>query len=252
VLLLAFDTATPAVTVALSDGREVLASSLVVNARRHGELLAPGIETVLREVGADRRDLTDIAVGVGPGPFTGLRVGLVTARTLAHILEIPVHGVCTLDVLAAAAERGGPAPGDAEGLTGAGRAASDRAGWDRAGSDRAGSDRAGSPSFLVATDARRKEVYWARYADPYTRVDGPHVDRPADIATTDLVVGRGARLYPEAFPHASGPDDPSAGDLALLVAARRVPILDPEPLYLRRPDVAEPGARKSVLTRPIA
>jgi tRNA threonylcarbamoyl adenosine modification protein YeaZ len=272
VLLLAFDTATPAVTVALSDGREVLASSLVVNARRHGALLAPGIETVLREVGADRRDLTDIAVGVGPGPFTGLRVGLVTARTLGHILEIPVHGVCTLDVLAAAAGSEGPAPGDTEGSAGAGRAASDRAASDRAASDRAASDRAASdraasdraasdraasdraasPSFLVATDARRKEVYWARYADPYTRVDGPHVDRPADIATTDLVVGRGARLYPEAFPHASGPDDPSAGDLALLVAARRVPILDPEPLYLRRPDVAEPGARKSVLTRPIA
>ncbi|MEQ7126392.1 tRNA (adenosine(37)-N6)-threonylcarbamoyltransferase complex dimerization subunit type 1 TsaB [Actinopolymorpha sp. B11F2] len=233
-LLLAFDTATPAVTVALSDGRGVLASSLVVDARRHGELLAPGIEAVLREAGADRRDLTDIAVGVGPGPFTGLRVGLVTARTLAHILEIPVHGVCTLDVLAAAAEIDEPAQGGAVGPVGPDRSVT------------------GARSFLVATDARRKEVYWARYADRYTRVDGPRVDRPADIATTDLVIGRGARLYPDAFPQASGPDDPSAGDLALLVAARRVPLLDPEPLYLRRPDVAEPGARKSVLTRPVA
>jgi tRNA threonylcarbamoyladenosine biosynthesis protein TsaB len=220
VLLLAFDTATPAVTVALSDGSEVLASSTTVDARRHGELLAPGIETVLREAGADRRDLTDIAVGVGPGPFTGLRVGLVTARTLGHVLAIPVHGVCTLDVLAAAAEIDGPA--------------------------------ASGQSFLVATDARRKEVYWARYADRLTRVHGPCVDRPADIATTDLVVGRGARLYPDAFPHSACPDDPTAGDLALLVAARRVRLLAPEPLYLRRPDVAEPGARKSVLTRPVA
>jgi tRNA threonylcarbamoyladenosine biosynthesis protein TsaB len=220
VLLLAFDTATPAVTVALSDGSEVLSSSTTVDARRHGELLAPGIETVLREAGADRRDLTDIAVGVGPGPFTGLRVGLVTARTLGHVLAIPVHGVCTLDVLAAAAEIDRPA--------------------------------ASGRTFLVATDARRKEVYWARYADRLTRVDGPCVDRPTDIATTDLVVGRGARLYPDAFPHAAGPDDPTAGDLALLVAARRVRLLAPEPLYLRRPDVAEPGARKSVLTRPVA
>jgi len=100
----------------------------------------------------------------------------------------------------------------------------------------------------VATDARRKEVYWARYADPRTRVDGPHVDRPADIATTDLVVGRGGQLYPDAFPHRDGPEDPSAADLASLVVARAVPLLEPAPLYLRRPDTAEPGARKSVLT----
>jgi tRNA threonylcarbamoyladenosine biosynthesis protein TsaB len=210
VLLLAFDTATPAITVALHDGASVLATSTVVDAMRHGELLAPGITAALAEAGADRSDLTEIAVGVGPGPFTGLRVGVATARTLGHVLDIPVRGVCTLDVLAAAAEVDGP--------------------------------------FLVATDARRKEVYWARYADRHTRVDGPHVDRPADIATTDAVVGRGALLYPDAFPKSVGPENPSAADLATLAASGGVSLLPPEPLYLRRPDAIEPGARKSVLT----
>src|SRR4051794_25447480 len=95
---------------------------------RHGEMLAPGIERVLAEAGASAADLTGIAVGVGPGPFTGLRVGLVTARTLALVREIPVHGVCSLDVLAAEA-------------------------IDR-----------GMEEFVVATDARRKEVYLASYA----------------------------------------------------------------------------------------
>src|SRR6476659_4090463 len=99
-VLLAFDTATPAVTVALHDGERVVAFSTKVDARRHGELLAPGITAVLDDAWVPRQDVTAVAVGVGPGPFTGLRVGLVTARTLALTLDIPVYGVCTLDVLA--------------------------------------------------------------------------------------------------------------------------------------------------------
>ena len=101
-MLLALDTATPAVTVAVADGATVLADATAVDPRRHGELLAPAVESVLRTAGVDRRELTAIAVGTGPGPFTGLRVGLVTARTLGHALGIPVLGVCTLDVLALA------------------------------------------------------------------------------------------------------------------------------------------------------
>ncbi|MDQ4008193.1 MAG: tRNA (adenosine(37)-N6)-threonylcarbamoyltransferase complex dimerization subunit type 1 TsaB [Actinomycetota bacterium] len=208
-LLLAFDTATPAVTVALHDGSGVVAEHAEVDAMRHGELLAPGIANVLEQAGATRDQLTAVAVGVGPGPFTGLRVGLVTARTLAMVLDVPVYGVCSLDVLAAGCKVTGP--------------------------------------FTVATDARRKEVYWARYTDRLTRVEGPHVARPDDLQASGPVVGRGAVLYPDALPGATPPEYPSAGVLADLVAHGKARVLPPEPLYLRRPDVAAPTPRKSVL-----
>jgi len=208
-VLLAFDTATPHVTVALHDGERVVASYSSPSSMRHGEMLAPGIEQVLAEAGALNTDLTAVAVGVGPGPFTGLRVGLVTARTLGFSLGIPVYGVCTLDVLAAEAID------------------------------------AGRDEFLVATDARRKEGYLASYVEGQ-RVDGPSVCRPADVATDRLVVGRGAVLYPEAFPHASGPENPSAAVLCDVVAAERFELLDPDPLYLRRPDVDRAHAPKKV------
>ena len=159
-----------------------------------------------------RQDVTAIAVGVGPGPFTGLRVGLVTARTLALALEVPVYGVCTLDVLAAQAVDEGAVDGP----------------------------------FLVATDARRKEVYWASYDGQGVRLDGPHVAKPADVATDRPVVGAGALLYPESFPHAVGPEHPDAGVLARVVTDERAELLDPEPLYLRRPDVAAPVKPKPV------
>jgi tRNA threonylcarbamoyl adenosine modification protein YeaZ len=211
-VLLALDTASPAVTVAVADGERVLASTTTIDARRHAELLAPAIVAVLAEAGVDRRDLTAIAVGVGPGPFTGLRVGLVTARTLGAVLLVPVLGVCTHDHLALASELPGP--------------------------------------FRVVTDARRKEVHWSAYdTDEYARpqrAEGPHVERPDNAAWAGPVVGDGARLYPEAFPDSHEPMYPSAGALAMWVA-RGFPTVDPDPLYLRRPDVAEPTARKSVL-----
>jgi tRNA threonylcarbamoyladenosine biosynthesis protein TsaB len=208
-VLLAFDTATPHVTVALHDGERVVAEFESTEAMRHGEMLAPGIEQVLREAGVGAADLTGLAVGTGPGPFTGLRVGLVTARTLALARAVPVHGVCSLDVLAAAAMDEGQ--GD----------------------------------FAVATDARRREVYLATYADG-RRTWGPVVARPQDVATGATVVGRGGSLYPEAFPNAVAPEHPSAAVLCDVVLRRRFEITDPEPLYLRRPDAAEPGRPKRV------
>ena len=208
-MLLAFDTATPQVTVALHDGDRVVASYSASESMRHGEMLAPGIAEVLDRAGAISQDVTAVAVGVGPGPFTGLRVGLVTARTMALALDIPVFGVCSLDIIAAEAID--------TGLT----------------------------DFVVATDARRKEVYLAAYADGL-RISGPEVVKPADAATDALVVGRGAALYPEAFPHHRGPEHPSAAVLCDVVVSERFELLDPEPLYLRRPDTMEPHQPKKV------
>ncbi len=211
-MLLAFDTATPAVTVALYDDGRIAAERTTVDALRHGELLAPAISAVLEEAGLVRQDLTAIAVGVGPGPFTGLRVGLVTARTLAAVLGIPVYGVCTLDVLAVQAVETGTVTGP----------------------------------FHVATDARRKEVYWAAYDADGNRLEGPVVVKPATVATDGPVVGRGAVLYPDAFPDGRGPENPSAGWVARVVAEERAELHDPEPMYLRRPDIAAPHKPKPV------
>jgi tRNA threonylcarbamoyladenosine biosynthesis protein TsaB len=219
VLLLAFDTATPAVTVALHDGSRVVAERTTVDARRQGELLAPHIHEVLVSAGKLPVDLTQLAVGVGPGPFTGLRVGVVTARVMAEALGIEAVGVCTLDVLAAQAVAMG----------------------------------AVRDSFLVATDARRREVHWASYdvRDGWpSRVDGPAVAQPADVPVAGRpVVGRGADLYADELGQRVGPIDPSAAVLAQFavdaLAAGR-PLLEPVPLYLRRPDVMAPGPPKPV------
>jgi tRNA threonylcarbamoyl adenosine modification protein YeaZ len=207
-LLLAFDTATPQVGVALHDGSDVLAEHISDRSMKHGEQLAPLIAAALAEIGAVRQDLTAVAVGAGPGPFTGLRVGLVTARTLGFALDIPVYAACSLDVIA---------------VETVGRVAGD---------------------FAVATDARRKEVYLARYDAEGQRLDGPLVARPADVATELPVAGEGALLYPEAFPHPVGPTRPSAGWLARAVAEELVELMDPEPLYLRRPDAVAIADRR--------
>ena len=169
-LLLAFDTATPAVTVALHDGTHALAEVTTIDARRHGELLASAIDQVLTRAGASRLDITAIAAGTGPGPYTGLRAGLVTARVLGSALGVPVHGICTLDVIAADALAA-----------------------------------AGGRDFVVATDARRREVYWARYDATGARLSGPSVGTP----------GRGGRGAPGRHPGGRG------GRAALPGPARR-------------------------------
>jgi tRNA threonylcarbamoyl adenosine modification protein YeaZ len=175
-------------------------------------MLAPGIAEVLERAGAISQDVTAVAVGVGPGPFTGLRVGLVTARTMALALGIPVYGVCSLDAIALEVVGTGAAPG----------------------------------SFLVATDARRKEVYLASYDADGRRLEGPVVTKPADVATSVPVAGAGPELYPDAFSSAIAPSRPSAGWLASGVTAELVDLLDPEPLYLRRPDAVAGAPRKPV------
>jgi tRNA threonylcarbamoyl adenosine modification protein YeaZ len=215
-LTVVIDSATPAITAALGQvtpaGAEIVAEQVTVDARAHGELLAPAVETVLRKGGVGPDDLSTIVVGVGPGPFTGLRVGLVTAAALADTLNIPLYGVGTLDAIA----------------------------W------------SGTGRQLVATDARRKEIYWAGYVDG-VRIAGPAVNRPADVSTVDYdyAVGDGAGLYAAVLNLTvrEEPRYPPAIGLLSLAAQRildRAPGEQPTPLYLRRPDAVEPGARKAV------
>ena len=219
-LVLVVDCATPAVTAALARigaGTEIVAERITVDAKAHGERLAPQIDDVLAEAGAKPADLTAVVAGVGPGPFTGLRVGLVTAEAFRHSLGIPAYGVCSLDAL----------------------------GYGRLG------------RVLVATDARRKEIYWACYSGG-TRIEGPNVDRPDVVAAearrlgVERAVGDGALRYADvlALPVAEEPRYPSAAALAQLAAPRIRSQAQGEPLtplYLRRPDAVEPTTRKSVL-----
>ncbi|MBA0054134.1 tRNA (adenosine(37)-N6)-threonylcarbamoyltransferase complex dimerization subunit type 1 TsaB [Streptomyces sp. AJS327] len=216
--MLALDTATPAVTVALydTDGDRVLASSDETDARRHGELLLPAVDRVLRAAEVPLPEVTSVVVGVGPGPYTGLRVGLATAEAFGAALGVPVRGLCTLDGLAYASGLDTP--------------------------------------FVVATDARRKEVYWARYANSRTRLGDPAVNRPGELPpeVRELpAVGAGAALYPADFPglRADLPAGQSAAALARLAAERLAGGADfppPRPLYLRRPDAKVPANYKVV------
>jgi tRNA threonylcarbamoyl adenosine modification protein YeaZ len=214
VLVLALDTSSAAVSAAVVEvgygAIELVSAHRTINARGHGEYLAPMIRDSLHDAGATTARLGAIVAGTGPGPFTGLRVGLVTAAVMSQTLDIPVYGVCSLDGLAAS-----------------------------------------DGSLLVATDARRREVYWARY-DARTRVDGPHVSKPADVplAGIEAAAGAGARLYAEVLGLPIVGDD--YPDPARLVGVARDRIesgapADPlTPLYLRRPDAEIPGAPKAV------
>jgi tRNA threonylcarbamoyladenosine biosynthesis protein TsaB len=222
VLLLAVDTSGTQVSVALHDGDRLSARRDVADPRRHAEVLAPSLTSMLDEAGRQLHEVSDLAVGVGPGPFTGLRVGLVTAEMLGHVLGVPIHGVCSLDALAWGAVRAGTV-GPAQ-------------------------------EFLVTSDARRREVYWARYRGG-RRLTGPAVVEPAELPRDGLpVIGRGGLLYPEVLGPAREPFDVSAADVAELAVAAlagdsRVETLLPvQPLYLRRPDAVEQAARKRVLS----
>lgn len=210
------DTATDAVGAAVLDAGadRVLARASFIGPAAHGEQLAPLVAQVLADAGIAPGDLAAIGVGRGPGPYTGLRVGLVHAEVLGWALGIPVHGVCTLDVLAAQAVSSGIA-GD----------------------------------LLAVTDARRREVYWARYDARGGRVSGPDVGPAADVPDRHLpAVGAGAARYPDAFADRRDPLHPDAAVLAALVADRLRSGAPAEvaPLYLRRPDAVAATTRKRV------
>ncbi len=205
-LTLGIDTSTD-VRVGLADEAGVLVSRAVTDSRAHAEQLMPLVDATLTEAGRALADVVLIVVGVGPGPFTGLRVGVVTAQTLGFALGVSVRGVCSLDVVAA------------------------------------GHAVAGNPGgkFLAVSDARRREVYWARYAADGRRLAGPAVS-PASELPELPVVGPGAGL-------AGGTPSPLDGGV-LALAGPELPEAGLSPLYLRRPDATVPTNRKSTLLQP--
>jgi tRNA threonylcarbamoyl adenosine modification protein YeaZ len=239
-MILALDTSTPAVTVAVAevvapqrgtrhqarnphlraeggwvgsarDGITILAARTEVAPNRQGELLAPMTQEVLEAAGAGPADLGAVAVGLGPGPFTGLRVGIVTACATADALAIPAYGESSLQLFAGQA---------------------------------------------VATDARRKQVYWA-VAGVGRFKAGPDIGTPEQAAAAFAdaevrqVSGEGPRLYPQAFAGFVDRDRPYPDPerLVAMVAARALagaPSDDLAPMYLRRPDARPPGRPKPV------
>lgn len=214
-MLLAIETAAELVGVALAVDREPLAGVWLRSARRHAEALAPAIAHVLDQAGASLADVETVAVDVGPGLFTGLRVGVATAQGLAQGLGIGVLGVTSVEVLA--------------------RQAYD-AGW--------------QGPVAAVVDARRAEVFAAVADGPSADVGPPARYRPEDLAGVlagtegVLVVGSGAHRYAEAFAglHVAAVREPSPRALAAVAVGkladgvRAVPPADVRPVYLREAD----------------
>jgi tRNA threonylcarbamoyladenosine biosynthesis protein TsaB len=221
-IILAIETATQQVGCALLVDDEVVGTHEVNRGRRHTENLVPAIQFLCRQTGIGLRDVSAIAVDVGPGLFTGMRVGLTTAKTLAHSLTVPVVPVCSLDVLA----------------------------HPQRGADR---------TIAAVIDARRGEVYYALFAPEGTgcrRLTEPVVTTPddfvADLLGADIdvqLVGDGALTYAERFaadlPRALAADSALAHPAASSLACVAGPLLRSgagrdalliEPMYLRRPD----------------
>ncbi|HEY2042222.1 MAG TPA: tRNA (adenosine(37)-N6)-threonylcarbamoyltransferase complex dimerization subunit type 1 TsaB [Jatrophihabitans sp.] len=222
-LVLVIDTSSAAVTAGIveisaterAEDIGVRAEQTTIDGKSHGELLTPSIKQALQASKLAMSDLTAVIAGVGPGPFTGLRVGLITAAAISDALQIPSYGVCSLDAIASTA------------LT---------------------NDR-----LLVATDARRREVYWAVYYNG-VREGEPNVGKAAEL-TVDAaaMAGAGARQYQDVLGLPLLDNDyPTVVGLARCAADRvrnHAPAELLVPLYLRRPDAVEPAARKSVINR---
>ncbi|MDO5634123.1 MAG: tRNA (adenosine(37)-N6)-threonylcarbamoyltransferase complex dimerization subunit type 1 TsaB [Micrococcus sp.] len=186
----------------------------------HAEVLAPAVRDVLREADVNGADLDGIAVGVGPGPFTGLRSGLATAEALGFAWNVPVHGVTSLDALAHQVAEDAFAHGIEE--------------------------------FVTTIDARRREVYWGHYVQvggQITPLHGPFVTPPGEV-TPLPAYGAGAGLYPDQLRAVDGfeqltPQAEAIGALALLALRRGRGLQPLTPLYLRESDAKVPGPRKS-------
>ena len=198
-MILGLDTsASISVAVTSDDGATLLATASEYSPRGHAELLADMVQGALDAAQVGKSDVSAVVVGTGPAPFTGLRVGLVTARMLAFAWQVPLWGVCSLDAVGAK-----------------------------------------HPDALVVADARRREVYVARYKRG-ERVIGPDVLAPTEVPLSpeDLVVGRGAQLYTDIFVNALDEDPEPLWLVREALRQRELgQELGTEPLYLRRPDV---------------
>jgi tRNA threonylcarbamoyl adenosine modification protein YeaZ len=177
--VLAIDTAASRTSVVVIENGEVVFNEFRDGAMSHGPALPELVQAAIKN-----REISEVLVGMGPGPYTGLRVGITFAQTFAWARNIPVRGFCSLDAIAAQITE---------------------------------------PDFIVVIDARRKEVYWARYTNGL-RVEGPAVDLPA------VVAARGIKVVTDLFP------DPKVfNSLSDEVS---------EPIYLRRPDAVATADRK--------
>ena len=229
--ILCIDTSLGA-SVALWDSEaktQVLASRSSSDSRSHAEHLTELISEVVQEAcgcALSQAGIEAVAVGRGPAPFTGLRSGLVSARTIGYALGVPVIGICSLDALARAVLDLVPP----------------------------------TKEVFIATDARRREVYCAQYRadgpDEVCCLWGPEVGRPADSANRAakpglMVAGAGAELYPQDF--VLNPGLPTEAEAAVLGRIAQVRLAGQSadqllstvsPLYLRRPDVQPPSQKK--------
>ena len=175
--VLAIDTSTSRTSVAIIEAGTALFSGFLDGATAHG----PSLPALVQEALAVS-EVDEVVVGMGPGPFTGLRVGIAFAQSFALAREIPVRGVCSLDAIAA---------------------------------------QINERDFIITVDARRKEVYWARYTNG-VRVGEPAVNFPADVS--------GAPIHPDLFPN--------------MQALVQLPGNITEPIYLRRPDAVATADRQ--------
>jgi len=174
--VLAIDTSTSRSCVAIIEGTNVLYSGFRDGATAHG----PSLPALVQEALAVS-DVDEVVVGMGPGPFTGLRVGIAFAQSFALARGIRVRGVCSLDAIAA---------------------------------------RVTEDDFIITVDARRKEVYWARYTNG-VRAAEPAVNFPADVS--------GAKIHADLFPD--------------MISLANLPGDVSEPIYLRRPDAVATADR---------
>lgn len=222
-MILGIETAVEHVGVALGDHRGIRAHTMVASDRRHAESLTPMIRFAMQQAGVEMTDLSAIAVDVGPGLFTGMRVGMATAQSMAWALELPVIPICSLDALAMNADLS-------------------------------------EVTVAAALDARRGEVYWALYRMRGVGMEPQRLTEPvvtpledlaihlADRAEEMLCVGSGFDRHTELFdssPWAQlvGPNSmfPSATAVATLgghrmLADDTVTAAELQPMYLRAPD----------------